>query len=75
MIAMHSSTHNLSFRDLFQSAIDRPDPNGLLAFMVQQLQEAEEAGDRVWVIGHIPLGKEDTAEDQVVYYARYLPWH
>ena len=43
--------------------------------MVQQLQEAEEAGDRVWVIGHIPVGKEDTAVDQVVCYACYPPWY
>lgn len=33
--------------------------------MVEALQAAEDAGDRAWIIGHIPLGKEDTLVDQV----------
>jgi hypothetical protein len=33
--------------------------------MVEALQAAEDAGDRAWIIGHIPLGKEDTLIDQV----------
>ncbi|KAF8888536.1 hypothetical protein BD779DRAFT_1470172 [Infundibulicybe gibba] len=35
-----------------------------LAFIVQQLQIAEDAGEKAWIIGHIPLGKEDTFDDQ-----------
>ncbi|KAI0031271.1 acid sphingomyelinase [Vararia minispora EC-137] len=45
-----------------------PDPNGLLAFMVSQLQLAEDAGQRVWIIGHIPSGKADFMHDQSNYY-------
>lgn len=33
--------------------------------MAQQLEQAERAGQKAWIIGHIPLGKEDTMEDQV----------
>jgi hypothetical protein len=33
--------------------------------MVEQLQAAEDAGERVWIIGHIPLGTADTVVDQV----------
>jgi hypothetical protein len=45
--------------------IFRPDPNGIIAFLVDALQAAEDAGDRAYIIGHIPLGKEDTLVDQV----------
>ncbi|KAA1479006.1 sphingomyelin phosphodiesterase [Dentipellis sp. KUC8613] len=44
------------------------DPNGLFAFMVQQLQIAEDSSERAWIIGHIPSGKADTAHDQSNYY-------
>jgi len=47
--------------------MDRPDPNGIIAFMVEQLQAAEDAGERVWIIGHIPIGAEDTLVDQVYF--------
>ncbi|THH12668.1 hypothetical protein EW146_g7480 [Bondarzewia mesenterica] len=46
----------------------RPDPNGILSFIVSQLQAAEDASQRAWIIGHIPLGHEDTLEDQSNYY-------
>ena len=52
--------------------VNRPDPNGVLAFMVEQLQAAEDAGQKVWVIGHIPLGKEDTMEDQACLFSPRL---
>ncbi|KAF8591354.1 sphingomyelin phosphodiesterase [Ramaria rubella] len=44
------------------------DPNGILAFMVRQLQAAEDAGQRAWIIGHIPAGKADAFHDQSNYY-------
>ncbi|KAJ3759690.1 sphingomyelin phosphodiesterase [Lentinula raphanica] len=57
---------------LYDSDSFQPDPNGILSFMVEQLQAAEDAGQRVWVIGHIPLGKADTIEDQSNYYDQIL---
>jgi len=33
--------------------------------MVSQLQAAEDAGQRAWIIGHIPPGKADVFHDQV----------
>ncbi|KAF8888535.1 Metallo-dependent phosphatase-like protein [Infundibulicybe gibba] len=53
---------------LFDTDEQQPDPNGLLAFIVQELQIAEDAGERAWIIGHIPLGKEDTFDDQSNYF-------
>ncbi|KAF5338260.1 hypothetical protein D9758_012855 [Tetrapyrgos nigripes] len=57
---------------LYDSDEFQPDPNGVLAFIVDQLQAAEDAGQKVWIIGHIPLGKEDTMEDQSNYYDQIL---
>lgn len=33
--------------------------------MVSQLQAAEDAGQRAWIMGHIPAGKADIFHDQV----------
>lgn len=33
--------------------------------MVQELQAAEDAGQRAWIIGHMPPGKSDAFNDQV----------
>ncbi|KAJ7111829.1 sphingomyelin phosphodiesterase [Mycena epipterygia] len=57
---------------LYDSDVLQPDPNGIIAFMVDALQAAEDAGDRAWIIGHIPLGKEDTLVDQSNYYDQVL---
>ncbi|KAJ4488627.1 sphingomyelin phosphodiesterase [Lentinula lateritia] len=57
---------------VYDSDIFQPDPNGILSFMVEQLQAAENAGQKVWVIGHIPLGKPDIIEDQSNYYDQIL---
>jgi len=37
---------------LFQSTMER-DPSGLLAWMAKELEAAETAGERVWIIGMI----------------------
>jgi sphingomyelin phosphodiesterase len=34
---------------------------------VDQLQAAEDAGQRVWIIGHIPIGAADLLVDQVCF--------
>ncbi|KAJ7895181.1 Metallo-dependent phosphatase-like protein [Mycena olivaceomarginata] len=57
---------------LYDSDVVQPDPNGIIAFMVEQLQAAEDAGERVWIIGHIPLGTADTVVDQSNYYDQVL---
>jgi len=50
----------------------RPDPNGILRFLASALHSAEIAGQRAWIVGHIPLGKEDITEDQSNYYDRIV---
>ncbi|KAE8147116.1 Metallo-dependent phosphatase-like protein [Aspergillus avenaceus] len=44
------------------------DPNNQLAWLISELQAAETAGQRVWMIAHIPSGNTDTLHD----YSHYL---
>lgn len=39
------------------------DPNGQFAWLVQELQAAEDAGERVYIIGHMPPGRHDALYD------------
>ncbi|KAJ7646702.1 sphingomyelin phosphodiesterase [Roridomyces roridus] len=57
---------------LYDSDALQPDPNGILAFLAAQLQIAETAGDRAWIIGHMPLGKSDALHDQSNYYNQII---
>jgi sphingomyelin phosphodiesterase len=51
------------------------DPSGQFAWLVQELQAAEEACERVWLIAHIPPGSSDFLRDYSNYFnqivARY----
>ena len=33
-----------------------PDNSGIFSWMTEELQKAEDAGERVWIIGHVPSG-------------------
>jgi Uncharacterized conserved protein len=61
-----SSAHaHPALQDIFSHTLPRPDPNGILDFLTRSLQEAENAGHRVWIIGHMPPGGPDALRDQV----------
>ncbi|KAG0042518.1 hypothetical protein BGZ83_000362 [Gryganskiella cystojenkinii] len=53
------------------------DPNGELKWLVQQLQAAEDAGERVWIIGHVGPSQTDCIQNwSALYYQvvqRYSP--
>ncbi|KAH6908590.1 Metallo-dependent phosphatase-like protein [Coprinopsis sp. MPI-PUGE-AT-0042] len=58
---------------LYDSDTAQPDPNGFLSFLVAQLQAAEDAGERVWIIGHIPPGgRQDILLDQSNYFSQII---
>ena len=44
------------------------DPSGQLAWLVSELEAAEAAGERVWLMGHMPLGSSDAFHDQSQYF-------
>ncbi|KAI0930669.1 hypothetical protein AcV5_007326 [Taiwanofungus camphoratus] len=53
---------------LYDSDTLQPDPNGILEFIVQELQAAEDAGQRAWIIAHMPPGRGDVMHDQSYYF-------
>ncbi|KAH7923902.1 Metallo-dependent phosphatase [Leucogyrophana mollusca] len=38
----------------------QPDTSGILRFLTDELQDAEDAGDRVWIMGHVVSGWDGT---------------
>ncbi len=44
------------------------DPDGQLAWLVNELQAAENAGERVYIMGHMPMGISDAFHDGSNYY-------
>lgn len=44
------------------------DPNGQLAWLINELDAAETAGQRVWLIAHIPSGQSDYLRDYSHYF-------
>ncbi|KDQ62021.1 hypothetical protein JAAARDRAFT_150983 [Jaapia argillacea MUCL 33604] len=40
--------------------LSHPDPSGMLRFLTDELQAAEDAGDRVWIVGHVLSGWDGT---------------
>jgi len=56
---------------LFESTMER-DPSGQLAWLVTVLEAAETAGERVWLMGHMPMGSSDAFHDQSQYFGMLL---
>lgn len=52
---------------LYEPTIET-DPSGQLAWLVTELQAAETAGERVYIIGHMPLGLSDAFRDASNYF-------
>ncbi|CRG86965.1 sphingomyelin phosphodiesterase [Talaromyces islandicus] len=44
------------------------DPDGQLAWLIDELQAAETAGQRVWLIAHVPTGSSDHFHDYSHYF-------
>ncbi|KAL1933027.1 hypothetical protein VTP01DRAFT_8705 [Rhizomucor pusillus] len=61
---------------LYERPIEK-DPNGVLAWLIDQLQDSEDAGERVWIVGHISPGDSTCFHDYSNYYSqiieRYTP--
>lgn len=44
------------------------DPSDMFAWLVSQLQAAETANQRVWILGHMPMGTGDAFRDASYYF-------
>ncbi|KAI0135272.1 sphingomyelin phosphodiesterase [Daldinia grandis] len=52
---------------LYEEPMQR-DPSGQLAWLVGELDAAEKAGERVYIIGHMPMGSRDAFHDGSNYF-------
>lgn len=48
------------------------DPDGQLAWLINELDAAESAGERVWLISHIPTGNSDHFHDHSHYFDQII---
>jgi sphingomyelin phosphodiesterase len=61
---------NLYYKDnywLYEKTMET-DPSGQLAWLVNELQAAEDASERVYIIGHMPMGTGDAFHDGSNYF-------
>ncbi|GAM83788.1 hypothetical protein ANO11243_017780 [Dothideomycetidae sp. 11243] len=56
---------------LYEPTIER-DPDGQLAWLVSELESAESSGERVWIIGHMPMGCGDALHDGSNYFNQII---
>jgi len=61
-LRMISLNTNLWFRNNYFNYINatNADPSGMLRFLTDELQDAEDVGDRVWIMGHVLSGFDGT---------------
>lgn len=72
----HGDLHIISINTMFWEGVNwwiytptmARDPSGVFAFIVSALQSAEDAGERAWIIGHIPPGRADCLYDYSSYF-------
>ncbi|KAH8897755.1 sphingomyelin phosphodiesterase [Thozetella sp. PMI_491] len=61
---------------LYTPTMER-DPNAQFAWLIDELQAAEDAQQRVYILGHIPFGRPDSLFDYAAYFdqiiQRYAP--
>lgn len=56
---------------LYENTMEK-DPSGQLAWLVDKLSAAESAGERVWLMGHMPMGSSDTFHDASNYFNQII---
>lgn len=59
IISLNTNFYYVQNYWLYQPTMET-DPSGQLAWLVDELQAAETAGQRVYIIGHMPFGLSDT---------------
>ncbi|KAG2235672.1 hypothetical protein INT48_008548 [Thamnidium elegans] len=56
---------------LYEHPIQK-DPNGVLSWLIQELQDSEDRAERVWIIGHIAPGDSTCFHDYANYYNQII---
>lgn len=67
VISLNTNLYYKSNYWLYEATMEK-DPSGQLAWLVTELQAAETAGQRVYIIGHMPMGSNDVLHDGSNYF-------
>ncbi|KAI1321123.1 Metallo-dependent phosphatase-like protein [Xylariaceae sp. FL0255] len=67
VISFNSNFYYVQNFWLYESTMET-DPSGQLAWLVDELDAAEAAGERVWLLGHMPMGSSDALHDGSNYF-------
>ncbi|OCK79268.1 sphingomyelin phosphodiesterase [Lepidopterella palustris CBS 459.81] len=67
IISINTNMYYIQNYWLYESDMET-DPSGQLAWLVTELQAAETAGERVYIIGHTPMGSSDAFHDASNYF-------
>ncbi|KAF4637428.1 hypothetical protein G7Y89_g661 [Cudoniella acicularis] len=67
VISLNTNFYYVQNYWLYENAMEA-DPSGQLAWLVNELQAAETAGERVYIIGHMPMGLGDALRDGSNYF-------
>nr|UBK24970.1 phospholipase C [Kionochaeta sp.] len=67
VISLNTNMYYIENFYLYEPTMEQ-DPAGQFAWLVSELSAAEAAGERVWIIGHMPLGLSDAFHDPSNYF-------
>lgn len=67
IISLNTNLYYIENFWLYEKTMET-DPSGQFAWLVNELQAAETAGDRVYIIGHMPMGLPDAFRDASDYF-------
>jgi sphingomyelin phosphodiesterase len=67
VISVNTNMYYIDNFWMYEDPMER-DPNGQFAWLVGELDAAEKAGQRVYIIGHMPMGLSDAFHDPSNYF-------
>ncbi|KAK4252325.1 Metallo-dependent phosphatase-like protein [Corynascus novoguineensis] len=67
IISLNTNMYYIDNFYLYEDPMEQ-DPSGQWAWLVKQLNDAEKAGDRVYIIGHMPMGLPDAFHEGSNYF-------
>lgn len=67
IISLNTNLYYVQNYWMYEEPMER-DPNGQLEWLTSELDAAEKAGERVYIMGHLPLGDYDVLRDASNYF-------
>lgn len=67
IISLNTNFYYIENFWMYEKTLEK-DPDGQFAWLVNELQAAEDAGDRAYIMGHMPMGTADAFHDYSNYF-------